>query len=342
MRNLDRLLENKSIDYLKLEEFGFQKSKNEWVYRDSICDEQFQVFIHISDKKKFSKVIDLLNEEEYMLVDIQDSVGEFVGKVREEYELILQDFINSCTSRNVFKSKQAKEIIQYIKNKYDDDLEFLWNKLPEAAIWRNKGNNKWYGILMIIEEKKLGIDSNKKVEIIDLRCTKEENIVNHKNIFPGYHMNKESWITIKLDGTMKTEKILEYIDKSYRINRGSGSWFIPANPHMFDIISYMDNNKVIIWDKALGVIPNDLIYIYVGAPYSAILYKCKVLSAPPNLYTKKKDIHMEVLEKYDKEKYPMALLKEHGLKTVRWAHSMPEELVEFLKGEKDVKRRKRS
>ena len=39
---------------------------------------------------------------------------------------------------------------------------------------------------------------------------------------------------------------------------------------------------------------------------------------------------MEVMEKFDKEKYPMKLLKEHGLKTVRWAHSMPIELIQFV------------
>ena len=331
MRNLEILLENKSIDDTKLEEFGFKKNKNEFLYKDKICDEQFEVVISISEKKKFSKVIDLLNEDEYLLVDVQDSVGEFVGKVREEYELILQDFLNCCTTPNVFQSKQAQQVIQYIREKYQDELEFLWKKLPEAAIWRNKGNSKWYGILMKVSERKLGLDSDKIVDVIDLRCGKEEKIVDNQKIFPGYHMNKQSWISIKLDGTMTIKEIYKRIDISYTFNKGSGVWLIPANPHMFDIINYMDNHKVVEWDKSLGVMPNDFIYIYVGAPYSAILYKCKVLSAIPNSYTKKKDITMEVLEKYNQDKYPMKLLKEHGLKTVRWAHSMPTELSEFMK-----------
>ena len=330
MRNLEDILENKKIDYQKLEEFGFQKNKNEYVFKDEICEGQFEVVISISEKKKFSKVIDLMNEDEYMLVDVQDSVGEFVGKVREEYELLLQDFINYCTAPNVFKSKQAQEVIKYVKEKYNDDLEFLWNKLPEAAIWRNQGNQKWYGILMKISEKKLGIESDKIVEIIDLRCVKDSNIFDNEKIFPGYHMNKQSWITIKLDGSMTTKEIFEYIDMSYHINKGSGAWFLPTNPRMFDIIYYMNHHKIVTWDKALGVLPNDFIYIYVGAPYSAILYKCKVIKAEPNPATKKKDITMEVIEKYDKEKYPMKLLKEHGLKTVRWAHSLPDELYDFM------------
>ena len=120
----------------------------------------------------------------------------------------------------MFKNKQSKEIIQYIKEKYKDELEFLWEKFDDCAIWRNKQNNKWYGLIVKISEKKLGIDSDRIVEIIDLRYQKEEtqNIIDNKKVFQGYHMNKKSWITIKLDNTMNTKKIKELIDNSYNLS----------------------------------------------------------------------------------------------------------------------------
>lgn len=65
------------------------------------------------------------NEDEYVLVDIKDGFGEFVGKLKEEYENELQNIITKCTIPNIFKSEQAKEIIKYVKEKYNDDLEFL-------------------------------------------------------------------------------------------------------------------------------------------------------------------------------------------------------------------------
>lgn len=146
--------------------------------------------------------------------------GEFVGKVRCEYEEKLQDIINKCTISNVFKENQTKEIIKYIKNKYNDDLEFLWEKFDDNAIWRNKINNKWYGLLMTISKSKLGFDSDEKIEAIDLRYQKEEieKILDNKLFFPGYHMNKKSWITIILDESVDTETICELIDNSYKIS----------------------------------------------------------------------------------------------------------------------------
>lgn len=49
-----------------------------------------------------------MNGDEYILVDIQDSTGEFVEKVREEYENELKNIIEKWTIPNVFKSEQAK------------------------------------------------------------------------------------------------------------------------------------------------------------------------------------------------------------------------------------------
>ncbi|MBR3153114.1 MAG: MmcQ/YjbR family DNA-binding protein, partial [Clostridia bacterium] len=45
-------------------------------------------------------------------------------------------------------------------------------------------------------------------------------IIDNKKIFPGYHMNKKSWITIKLDNSVETEEIIHLIDNSYELSLG--------------------------------------------------------------------------------------------------------------------------
>lgn len=222
MRNLENSLKNRIIDNRKLINYGFKMQDNKYMYSERICNNQFEMIVEIKDNLVTSKLIDLLNEEEYVLVDVQDSIGEFVGKVRQEYEERLDDIIINCTEKEIFKQRQTKQIIKYIREKYNDELEFLWEKYDDAAIWRNKQNDKWYGLLMIITEDKLGMDSNKIIEVLDIRYQKEESqkIVDNKNIFPGYHMNKKSWITIKLDNTIETKRIKELIDNSYNLSLG--------------------------------------------------------------------------------------------------------------------------
>lgn len=220
MRNLNNELKRKTIDYNRLLEYGFAKENNQYIFKKKIYNEQFEIIVIVSNNSIVSKIMDLENDDEYVLVDVLGASGAFVGKIRNEYEEILNDIIKKCTHEDVFKSEQAKEIIKYIKEKYGDDLEFLWKKFDDNAVWRNKKNNKWYGALLIVAENKIGIDSDKLIEIIDLRYQKEDikNFINNETIFPGYHMNKDNWITIKLDGSVKIEKIIELIDNSYKIS----------------------------------------------------------------------------------------------------------------------------
>ena len=207
MRNLNKYFENKKIEYNKLIKYGFIKEKEKYIYQQKIVNNSF-------------KIIDIANNEEYILADIKSSRGSFVGQVKEEYENIINDVIKKCTTPNVFKTKQAKAIIKYIKDKYNDDLEYLWEKFSNDAIWRNKENNKWYGLILKIEKNKLKLNSNEVIEIIDLRYQKEEisKIIDNKKIFGGYHMNKKSWITIKLDNSISNEEIYKLIDNSYNLS----------------------------------------------------------------------------------------------------------------------------
>lgn len=120
----------------------------------------------------------------------------------------------------IFKSKQSKQIIKYVKEKYNDELEFLWIKFSKYAIFRHKENKKWYALLVALEENKLGIVGDKIVDIIVLK-NKRENIINlidNEKYFAGYHMNKRNWFTIKLDDSIPIKEIYDFIDESYNIS----------------------------------------------------------------------------------------------------------------------------
>ena len=74
---------------------------------------------------------------------------------------------------------------------------------------------------MTISKNKLGLDSDKLVEIVDLRYQKEsiDSFVDDEKIFRGFHMNKKSWISIMLDNSVKTEELFKLIDNSYSLSK---------------------------------------------------------------------------------------------------------------------------
>lgn len=223
MRDLNIYLKKSIINYNKLSNFGFWKEGNGYLYKERIMDGEFEVQIFISKGRKYSKVNDVENDIEYALVDIEDAIGEFVGNVRVEYDKIINRFINECTQKEIFKSEQSKELIKYISEKYGDRLEFLWEKFDDNAIWRNKNSKKWYATLFCITADKLGLKDNKRIEVTNMMFQKDkiDEIINNKTIFPAYHMNKRSWITIKLDDEVDMDTVYELIDNSYELSGGN-------------------------------------------------------------------------------------------------------------------------
>lgn len=132
-------------------------------------------------------------------------------------------------NENVFQSEQAREVIKFVRETYGGELEFLWRRFPKNAIWRNPENRKWYGALLVVERDKLGLTEGSMVEgdlasdeleILDLRFYRNEALdfaEGDPDVFPGYHMNKNSWITLILDGRTEMEKILRLLTQSYEI-----------------------------------------------------------------------------------------------------------------------------
>lgn len=119
----------------------------------------------------------------------------------------------------LFKSEYSKLVIEYVRKKYNDELQFCGRNFPDNAVFRRKDSNKWYAALLILQKHKLGLKEDGIVEIIDLRIKPEEliSLIDNKKYFPGYHMNKKHWFTICLDGSVPIEEIFSHIDKSYTL-----------------------------------------------------------------------------------------------------------------------------
>ena len=268
MRDLKEFLRNRSIDIIKLQRYGFKGEKNKYKLYKKIEEGQFEVIVEFENNRMISRLIDVVSEEEYILADVENAQGAFVGKVREEYENVLNDIIEKCTIKDVFKLEQTKQVIKYISNKYHDELEFLWEKYDNNAIWRNKQNKKWYGILMVINEDRLGGDPNKEVEVLDLRFQREEieKKVDNKKIFPGYHMNKKSWITIKMDNTLEIKKIQDLIDNSYRLSIGtkSGESVNSLMQKMLDYLVTIPKGQVVTYGQVAEYLGNKGLARVVG------------------------------------------------------------------------------
>ena len=95
MKNLKNKLKLKKINYKKLIDFGFKKINDKYIYKKYINDNKFYVEVIYSNNNLISKVIESDDNLEYILVDIDSASGEFVSKIKIEYEYIMHDIINN-------------------------------------------------------------------------------------------------------------------------------------------------------------------------------------------------------------------------------------------------------
>ena len=120
------------------------------------------------------------------------------------------------------EKRQANIVVKHIKSEYGANPEFLWpDRYPGYAVFRHGDNKKWFALVATISSKSLGLKEDKTIDVINLKFDKNQTYDFARasdHVFPAYHMNKNNWITIWLDGTLPNELIFELIKKSYLLS----------------------------------------------------------------------------------------------------------------------------
>lgn len=116
---------------------------------------------------------------------------------------------------------KREEIIAYAKEEFNTNPDYPWAKSPTYAVLRHQNTGKWYALIMDVKENKLGLTGDKSIEIINLKCDPELNSLlrSKEGVLPAYHMNKEHWITIKLNSSFPRNELFNLIALSYELTK---------------------------------------------------------------------------------------------------------------------------
>ncbi|SFK64842.1 Predicted DNA-binding protein, MmcQ/YjbR family [Lachnospiraceae bacterium KH1T2] len=254
------------------------------------------------------------------------------------------------TNRKMQCMDIRQDIEKFISEKYNVSPEYLWKRYPGFAVFRHEDNRKWFALTGNITKDKLGMASTEDVYLINVKIDDlmlRDILLHQPGYFPGYHMNKRSWIAILLDGTVSFDEVCRMIDTSFELTasskkkqkfRPSKEWIIPANPKYYDVEHAFDNADEIDWKQGAGIIKGDTVFMYVGAPVSAILYKCKVTEVDIPYNYEDKNLKIKALMKiklqkrYQPDEFTFHRLKsEYGICAVRGPRGIPNSLSAALK-----------
>ena len=106
--------------------------------------------------------------------------------------------------------------IKFITETYGINPDYPFDD-PNIIVFRHSDNKKWFGIIMTIQKKKLGIDKDGQIDIVNLKCAQEllDSLWTEKGIFPAYHMSKRHWISVSLDGDVDIDTMRWLTNISY-------------------------------------------------------------------------------------------------------------------------------
>lgn len=113
-------------------------------------------------------------------------------------------------------------LFQWAEKEFGVKPDYPWQE--RNAVLRHGGSRKWFGLVMELDRGKLGLEGQGKVEVLNVKG--DPRIIGalkgQPGFFPAYHMNKEQWLSILLEGPVEEGQIQELLRMSYELTRGKG------------------------------------------------------------------------------------------------------------------------
>ncbi|WP_422485418.1 HNH endonuclease [Gudongella sp. DL1XJH-153] len=125
-----------------------------------------------------------------------------------------------------------------------------------------------------------------------------------------------------------------------------GKWIIVCNPEYYNVVGAFNTYDNINWKQSVDIKVGDIVYIYIGKPFSAIKYETKVVQIDlpkPTIDDKEfiidgsnyenygRYMELRLLRSFENDLFSYDLLKENGLRSVQGPSRVSSELESFIK-----------
>lgn len=126
---------------------------------------------------------------------------------------------------------KRKAVLTYARERYGVTPDAPWLDDPESLVLRHGDNKKWFGLLMSIPGKRLGLKDSGIVQVLNVKADPNliSAFIDGESFFPAYHMNREHWLSILLDGPAREGEIFALLDMSFSLTEAKKSRSSPKD-----------------------------------------------------------------------------------------------------------------
>ena len=114
---------------------------------------------------------------------------------------------------------RKEELFAYALNNYGVEPDYPFSIAPTYAVLRHQSNRKWFALAMRLPYRTLGMNREGAVDILNIKCDPFliGSLRGKPGFLPAYHMNKDKWLTVLLDGSAGREEITGLLALSYEL-----------------------------------------------------------------------------------------------------------------------------
>lgn len=204
--------------------YGFQRTSDGYTYTADFLNGDFSVQIFVdADSTVKGTVIDNMNGEVYTPLRAENFNGAYVNTVRAAYEELLTELAKHCCRDVLFASDQANRIADRIYRMYGVKPDFPWGRSPHehSGTFRHADSGKWFALIMHIRKGLLTKDADgTTIDVMNLKIDPNAPSPLCDGVYPAYHMNHKSWITVALDETLSDDAVAALVETSFRMTGG--------------------------------------------------------------------------------------------------------------------------
>ncbi len=110
-------------------------------------------------------------------------------------------------------------VLKFALDTYGTKPEYPWANSPDNAVLRHSSNKKWYALIMNIPRDRLGLKDGGKSDVMNIKADPAMlgSLLGQRGFYPAYHMNKNNWVSVLLDGSLKLMEIAPFLDMSFEL-----------------------------------------------------------------------------------------------------------------------------
>lgn len=110
-----------------------------------------------------------------------------------------------------------EELLSWIADSFGVAPEYPWD--DRNAVLRHGSNRKWFAAVLEVGREKLGLPGDGVVDVVNVKCDPRMigSLLTQPGYHRAYHMNKEKWISLRLDGSVPAEALEMLVSLSYEL-----------------------------------------------------------------------------------------------------------------------------